>query len=134
MHLIARRLKSLNVALNLVISSPYLRARETAEILVEEIKPNKGLIINQDLSPMGDLGSLISDIKKDYSSLDNIAVVGHEPGLSTLVSVLISGNPALDITMKKGGVCCLSIESLRFDQCAVLEWLLTPRILTGFID
>jgi phosphohistidine phosphatase len=127
MHQIARGLKSLGVELDVVISSPYLRARETAEILVKEIKPAMGLLFNQNLTPMGDLSSLITDINKDYVGQENIAVVGHEPQLSELVSILISGDTTLDIVMKKGGVCCLSIERLRFDRCAVLEWLLPPR-------
>jgi phosphohistidine phosphatase len=130
MRLIARRLKSLNVTPELVLSSPYLRAHETAKILVEEIDSNIGLIIDQNLSPMGDLKLLIEDINQNYTGLDSIAVVGHEPQMSSLVSVLISGNATLDVTMKKGGVCCLSISALCFGRCASLEWLLPPRILT----
>jgi phosphohistidine phosphatase len=134
MHQIARRLKSLSVTFDVVISSPYLRARETAEIVIEEINPDLKLIFNQNLTPMGELKSLITDINENYAGLENIAVVGHEPQLSSLVSLLICGDTSLDITMKKGGVCCLSIQKLEFDRCAMLEWLLPPKFLISPTD
>jgi hypothetical protein len=46
--------------------------------------------------------------------------------LNTLISVLISGDPTLSITLKKGGLCRLSSDHLRYDRCATLEWLLYP--------
>ncbi len=54
-------------------------------------------------------------------------LVGHEPYLSTLISLLLSGDGGLQVEMKKGGLCKLSVESLKHGRCAKLEWLLTPR-------
>jgi phosphohistidine phosphatase len=56
-----------------------------------------------------------------------VLLVGHEPYLSQLISHLLTGGPDCQITMKKAGLCLLTIESLRDDRRATLEWLLTPR-------
>jgi len=55
--------------------------------------------------------------------------VGHEPSLSGLASMLLSGDPALSITLKKGGICKLSVETLQYGRCATLDWLLSPAQL-----
>jgi phosphohistidine phosphatase SixA len=55
-------------------------------------------------------------------------LVGHEPYLSQLISVLLTGREqGVNLDLKKGGLCRLDIEVLRYGQCAVLESLLTPK-------
>jgi phosphohistidine phosphatase SixA len=56
-------------------------------------------------------------------------LVGHEPDLSALASLLLTGGGGLTITLKKGGLCRLSAERLRVGRCASLEWLVTPSQL-----
>lgn len=88
------------------------------------------VITTDDLSPAGDPDRLIKQINERDASAGNIALVGHEPGLSRLISVLLSGDPTLPITLKKGGICCLSTDKLEYGRCATLEWLLAPAQLT----
>jgi hypothetical protein len=47
--------------------------------------------------------------------------------LSSLISLLVSGDASFAVVMKKGGLCKLSTESLKPGRCATLEWLLTPK-------
>jgi phosphohistidine phosphatase len=54
-------------------------------------------------------------------------LVGHEPYLSELIALLIAGDAPVRITMRKGGLCKLSVDALQYGRCAVLEWLLTPK-------
>jgi phosphohistidine phosphatase len=54
-------------------------------------------------------------------------LVGHEPFLSQLISLLVSGDTESSVLLKKGGFCKLSTEHLKHGKCATLEWLLTPR-------
>jgi len=58
-----------------------------------------------------------------------VLVVGHEPGLSRLISVLTSGQARTSIDLKKGALCKLTAAALEYDRCATLEWLLTSRQL-----
>jgi len=127
---IAKGLRNIGVEFDLILSSPYVRARETAEILADVFKMRKKITFTENLIPLGNPELLIGEINEKYS-VDSIAVVGHEPHLSTLIGILVAGNASLDLTLKKGGVCYLSADDLHHhDHRATLEWLLTPGILT----
>lgn len=129
MRQIAKGLRNLGVEFDLILSSPYVRARETAEILADVFKMKKKLAFSDNLIPLGNPELLIGEINEKYSAT-SIALVGHEPHLSTLVGLLTAENAKLDITLKKGGVCYLSADDLHHqDHRATLEWLLTPGIL-----
>ena len=58
---------------------------------------------------------------------ESVLLVGHEPYLSGLISLLVSGEGTLSVVMKKAGLCKLTTESLKHGRCASLEWLLTPK-------
>lgn len=125
---IADGLRAFEVKLELILSSPYLRALETAEILADEFKMKDKLAFSENLIPPGHLVQLIDEINEKYP-VDNLAIVGHEPALSSLVSLLLSGQRSINIAMKKGGVCHLSMDKLHLVGGATLEWLLTPAQL-----
>jgi len=132
---IARGLKSLGLRFDLVISSPYARAFETAQILLKVMKMGKErLVISEHLAPIGFPEQVIGEINEKYSSLDNIAVVGHEPNLGALISLLAAGDAELAINMRKGGVCYLSAENLLHERRATLEWLMMPKHLVALGD
>jgi phosphohistidine phosphatase len=127
---IASALQGLGVNPDLIVSSPYVRARETAEIVAKMLKYKKDLAFSEVLVPMGEADEVIGEINEKYH-VDELILVGHEPNMSTLIGTLTAGKPDLAIILKKGGVCCLSADDLRTDRSAVLEWLLTPKILSG---
>ena len=126
---IAGVLKELGVKPNLIVSSPYVRASQTASILAKELKHKEEVAVSDFLLPMGEPDDMIGEINEKYS-VDELMLVGHEPNLSSLTSVLLAGDTDLAINFKKGGVCCLSVDNLHYDRKAVLEWLVTPKILT----
>ena len=135
MRQIAQGLKELGTQIDLILTSPYLRAADTARILQKKLDLQKEKLVTMDnLSPVGDPARLIQEINDKYGAVQNIALVGHEPGLSRLISVLISGDPTIPITLKKGGVCQLSAEKLEYGRCATLDWLLAPAQLVEISD
>ena len=125
---IAYALKAMDVQPDLIVSSPYIRARETAEIVAKVLKYKQELTFSDTLVPTGNADQIIGEINEKYS-VDEIVLVGHEPCLSGLIGTLTAGNPDLAINLRKGGICCLSADDLRIERKAVLEWLLTPKIL-----
>ena len=127
MKKIASALKDIRVSPDLIVSSPYVRASQTASILAKELKYKEEITYSNSLVPMGEPNDMIGEINEKYS-VDELMLVGHEPNLSTLMSVLLAGNPDISINLKKGGVCCLSVDNLHYDRKAVLEWLITPKI------
>src|SRR5512147_872062 len=122
MRQIAKGLRNLGVEFDLILSSPYVRARETAEILADIFKARKKITFSNNLVPMASPDLLIAEVNENYT-VDNIAVVGHEPYLSDLLALLIAEHAKIDLTLKKGGVCCLLADDLHHrDHCATLEW------------
>jgi phosphohistidine phosphatase len=125
---IAHALKMLGIQPDLILSSPYTRAKETAILLAREFDCKKNLRFSDLLVPDGNTEEIINAIVENYE-MEELVIVGHEPCLSLLVSTLAVFNLDLFIHIKKGGVCCLSADAIRIERRATLEWLFTPKIL-----
>jgi len=126
---IANNLKEMDVTVDLILSSPYVRARGTAKILFKAFDLKKEQVkLSDNLAPSGFAKDLIVEINEKYP-VENLVLVGHEPYLSELVAMLVAGDPSMSILMKKGGLCRLSIDNLIYGKCATLEWLLVPAQL-----
>ena len=123
----ARAMAELDLAFDLILSSPFRRAKQTAEIIARSFKVRKKLAFSDDLTPAGDPRLLIQELNQIRPEPENVLLVGHEPYLGKLVSLLAAGNTSLEIDFKKGGLCKLEVESLYLGRCAKLVWLLTPR-------
>jgi len=121
----ARGMKALELEFDLILTSPFLRASETAEIVAEVLGLQEKLVSSPTLAADGNPKELLDLLKKDYRKRKSILLVGHEPYLSRLISLLISGDTAIAIALKKGGLCKLSSAALHYGRCAALEWLLT---------
>jgi phosphohistidine phosphatase len=128
---IARNLEKLELEFDIIITSPYLRARQTADVVahVLDIK-QKRVFESENLTPLGYADKLVEEINA-REPVENLLLVGHEPFLSQLIGMLLAGDASLSIDMKKAGLCKLSIEQLSYGRCAMLEWLLTPAQLTA---
>ena len=126
MRRIAKGMKALDLKFDLILSSPYLRARETAEIVAKTFGCEKALKLSPALAADGNPKELIEELKHKYRREKRVVLVGHEPYLSNLVSLLLSGHTDISVNLKKGGLCSLTIAELHYGRCATLEWLLTP--------
>jgi phosphohistidine phosphatase len=125
---IARGMKALGLSFDLILTSPYIRAFRTAEI-VGEVFESKKMIESRNLIPGANPRAILAEIHNNFAGLSEIALVGHEPFLSGLMSVLLSGGESMSIELRKGGCGNLVIHKLAFGQCATLDWLMTPRQL-----
>lgn len=123
-------LRKLGVQLDLILTSPLVRAVETAEILAGSLGINrKEIQQTAALSPGVPAEPLFAEIKS-HGGAESIALVGHQPDLGSLIARIIqSGDGIASIQLKKGGICCINVigtvPALRGD----LMWLLTPRQL-----
>ena len=126
---IAEALEALEISFDLILSSPYVRARQTAEIVAEALNLRKELEFSDALVPAGSVKRLIESLNQIEPAPANVLLVGHEPYMSELISLLVSGHVGFAVVMKKGGLCKLSAQSLHAGRCAALEWLLTPKQL-----
>jgi len=126
---ITEAMAALELSFDLILSSPYLRARQTAEIVAESLDAEKLLELCDELTPDGSAEELVRVINGRKPQPDSVLLVGHEPYLSELVSLLITGATRCSVALKKGGLCKLAVASLKAGNCAELEWLLTPKQL-----
>ena len=127
---IAKAMLTLDLQFDWILSSPYARAKETAEIVAEVLKPKRQLELRHELTPEGSAKELAKLIVARPKTVKRVLIVGHEPDLSQFISVLLTGKPVSRVVLKKGGLCKLQISQFRWGGCAVLEWLLTPGQLT----
>jgi phosphohistidine phosphatase len=123
----AAGLKELTKPPGRVLTSPLVRARQTAQILTD-IAGWPAAEEAPELSPGEPAMAVLSLLGKDRGKLT--AVVGHQPGLGHLLAAcLIGGGGALPIEMKKNAVACVSFEGAPRAGHAALKWLATPRML-----
>ncbi|HWX22806.1 MAG TPA: phosphohistidine phosphatase SixA [Candidatus Binatia bacterium] len=124
---ITEAMAAMDLSFDLIVCSPYLRARQTAGIVAEAFDTRKKLEFSEALAPAGSPKELLGWLNHRKPSPENVLLVGHEPYLSELISLLVSGDAGFSVTMKKGGLCKLSLNSVPYGRCATLEWLLTPK-------
>jgi phosphohistidine phosphatase len=126
---VVKAIKALKIRFDLVLASPYVRAKQTADILVEELEIHQKLRLSNALVPGTRPRELVAELKRYCENDSKVLLVGHEPGMSRFASLLISGRPDADVTLKKAGLCVLDTGELVAGQCASLELLLTPRLM-----
>src|SRR5439155_12839108 len=127
--LLAHALRQWEITFDAILSSPLVRARETAEIVARGLRLHGRLELSEHLAPSGDVERLVNQINTLRPASESVLLVGHEPYLSNLISLLCAGGTNLSLTMKKGGLCRMEVEQLRCARCAHLEWLVPPRLL-----
>ena len=129
-RLVSDAMQALELSFDGILSSPFLRARQTAEIVTSALGLRRQLQFCDELMPGGDPKALVRFINRMQPAPENLLLVGHEPYLSELLSMLISGQPDAAIDLKKNGLAKLEVaERLKYGRCASLNWLLAPRQL-----
>ncbi|HJQ69289.1 MAG TPA: phosphohistidine phosphatase SixA [Blastocatellia bacterium] len=125
----AKGLRKLDVELDLILTSPLVRAVETAEIVAAALGLSKKEIVQTDnLKPGASIDRLFSEIKK-HAGVESLALVGHQPDLGEIVSRVAQGNGNLSIALKKGGVCLINVIETVPTLHGNLMWLVTPKQL-----
>jgi phosphohistidine phosphatase len=127
MKKIAKGIRKIVKKIDILATSPLVRARQTAGIVADEMEMDEAEVTDT-LKPE----SALEDFEKWaglYAHQDLLAIVGHEPHLSSLVTWLISGKRESRIELKKGGACLIEFEAEAKHDAGTLSWLLTPRQL-----
>lgn len=122
----AEGLRTLISAVDVLVTSPLLRARQTADIVGKTIVPGQ-VTTTDTLCPNSDpvaFSNWLSAI-----GARRIAAIGHEPHLGRLVTWLLCGDATSRIQLKKGGACLLEIPSMPGPGSATLMWALRPAHL-----
>lgn len=120
---------AVGVSAELIITSPHVRAHQSATIAGEALGIADRVHPERALAPGASPAAVVRTLDEYQSRADRIMLVGHEPDLGRLVSTLVCGNDEAGFRIKKAGLMRLSIGTLRAGRCATLEWQLWPRHL-----
>lgn len=129
MERIAAGMSALGLEFDLILTSPYVRTRETAELAVGalghkvsfELEP----ALQADRSPPGFVAKLASK----FAHRERVLAIGHEPFLGSLATLLLGLPGGSALALKKGGLCKLTVTQFSPRPVARLDWLLTPKLL-----
>ena len=125
---VSRFLRKRDLAPTVVLTSPLLRAQQTAQILVETARVPTPPIICEALADSPDLSRLTDDVG-DQPRNAVVALVGHSPWMEELASILLGGSNAdLRIDFPKSGVMGIELEGLAAGD-GELRFLLRPRMV-----
>lgn len=118
--------KAAGAAPQLLLSSPYRRAVESARI-AGEVFGFKGQIIESSaFTPMADVRQAWDEIRL-YSGTGSLLIASHEP-LTGLLTGYLCGTPNLPVDVKKGSVTRVDLDQAGTQPRGVLKWILTPRL------
>jgi phosphohistidine phosphatase len=123
---VAAYLSQLNIPGNKIFHSTKLRAKQTAEILFEHLRPTKGMSEADGLSPL-DEPAIWAERLRDLP--DGVILVGHLPHLARIASLLLCGDIDKNIvSFRMAGVVCLKGDD---SGSWSLQWMLTPDVVIG---
>ena len=123
---VGRVLASLDVQVDVIISSPLKRATQTASLVANEIGYDGKIIFSPTLGKEAEFEGF-RHLLEQYLKQDAIMVVGHNPSLSQFLSLLLSGSTTdKAVDLKKGAVARVEWDNRK---AASLQWCLTPKVI-----
>jgi phosphohistidine phosphatase len=122
----ARGLARLDVVVDVILTSPFVRTRQTAEIIASAFEPRPHVTAIEALTPDGSYAAVLAELSK-HARRTSIALVGHEPGIGELAARLVGSRHP--IPFKKGAVACIEVDALPPAGPGTLQWFLPPKAL-----
>ena len=122
----AKGLARLGVKFDVVLTSPLVRTRQTADIVAAAFEQRPPVVLAESLAPDGEHSDVLADLHK-HARRSRIALVGHEPGIGELAARLVGSRRPLEF--KKGAVCRIDVDSIPPGKPGSLRWFLPPGIL-----
>lgn len=122
-HIVGRALAGLKIAPDAIISSPLLRARQTAEIVASQTGHEDQVIIDDAMRPEASYEQF-EELLARHKDKDAIMLVGHNPSQTEFLNRLLTGGQGEPIDFKKAAVARVDVEPAK---PAVLKWMIPPK-------
>lgn len=122
----ARGLAAYGVDIDVVISSPLARAKQTADVIAQAMSSKPSVVLVDALAPAGSPAAVLQEIARQ-SRKGRVALVGHEPNIGELAARLIGSRTP--IAFKKGAVCRIDFDVIPPRGSGQLRWFVTPKML-----
>ena len=128
---IAKFLRQIEPGIDLVLTSPYTRAQQTAKVLAKNYK-NAEIINLDNLMPHSLPQATLQSLKK-INNAGVIAIVGHEPHLSIFLSFILTGSTRSYFDIKKSGFAIVEFLNIIEKRKATLKCLIQPSQVTNLV-
>jgi len=123
---VSNRLAEMDLPIDAILTSPYARALQTAQIL-DEVLGSTGLLAPEPrLEPARFTRSALHTMLAEHPDAAGLVLIGHEPSMTAVISELIGGG---DIVLKKAGLARVDVGAPGAGETAALRWLLPPKLL-----
>jgi phosphohistidine phosphatase len=126
---IALAMGAMKLRFDAILSSPFVRARETAELVAAGLKPQRKVTLCAALAADAEPAEILSYLASMKPVPTDVLLVGHQPYLGNLASLLLANTSPDALEFKKGGLAKLAVGASPSGRRATLEWLLTPRLM-----
>jgi phosphohistidine phosphatase len=123
----AKGLASLITDIDVILTSPLIRAHDTAKIAARALRAENKVQVCKELASASSVKNLMTYLAR-YRSLNSIMLVGHQPDLGFIASLLLGSESSI-IEFKKGSLCCIEVSTLPPRSTGTLIWHLQPKHL-----
>lgn len=123
---VLRHARAAGVKPDLMLTSPYKRAIETAEVAASALGYSEAILRTKVLQPASDPPDVWEEIRV-HKDAKELMLVGHEP-LFGMVAAFLLGTPLLSIDFKKGALVRIDVNTMGAHPRGVLKWMLTPKL------
>lgn len=129
----ARGLGTLVPSVDVMLSSPFRRAWQTAELLEQEAHwPHP---VASEALESGSAPAAVLQALQEYATRSSVVLVGHEPTMHEVASYLLTADAShARLEFRKGSVARLEVPDGLRPGSALLRWLLTPKVLRSIAD
>jgi phosphohistidine phosphatase len=124
---VVKALGARNFAPEVIATSPYVRCRQTADVVARHVDPSPEVVELEALTPGSDFEALV-EWSREFGDRDSVCWVGHAPDVSYLAAALVSDATA-DIRFAKGAVAAIRVDGEIGPNCGELQWLATAKLL-----
>lgn len=123
---ILKRARTASVSPSVIVTSPYVRARQTAELAAEILGYEDELVPSPKLIPMASPAETWAELRT-LRGESSVLLVGHEPHMGMMTGFLL-GTPELRVDFKKGAMVRIDLPELGVQPRGVLKWMMAPKL------
>jgi phosphohistidine phosphatase len=127
LQFVMRRARSMGVQPAVILTSPYRRARETAEVAAAALRGASSVVECRTLTPESAPEAVWEDIRT-HKKEPQLMLVGHEPLLSAVYAYLL-GSGSVQVDVKKGSLGRIDVDRFIGQPRGVLRWLIYPKLV-----
>ncbi len=126
LRVVLRRARLAGVKPTLIVSSPYRRAVQTAEVAAAELRYKGEVLLTKSLIP-GSTPEAVWEELRIHREEEQVILAGHEPLFSALTAYLLNA-PSLVVDFKKGALVRIDMDQVSPHPRGILKWMLAAKV------